>query len=128
VPPLRKERERAEASEIVAHLGPLLDVRAALATKFEAQLSELAALAALYRTTVQETVALGNLLGAPTGGHLHQHLNMVTARRLLLGLRPALMAEFSHLPIHPEPLMPLADADAAKSMRERVGAPGAATA
>ena len=112
----------------MAHLGPLLDVRAALATKFEAQLSELAALAALYRTTVQETVALGNLLGAPTGGHLHQHLNMVTARRLLLGLRPALMAEFSHLPIHPEPLMPLADADAAKSMRERVGAPGAATA
>lgn len=121
VQPLKDERTLIEAQEVAVHLGPMLALREALAALFEAQAAELATTAALYRNIVNGSLRLGWLLNVPTVLYrLNQTVDVVVARRLLLRLRPELMAEFSDLRSSFEDPLPKADAEATAEMRAHV--------
>jgi chromosome segregation ATPase len=121
VTPLQEQRKKIEAREVAAHLGPLLDIRAALADLFEAKLSELAQISRLYRETVKESVRLGGLLNVPMGQqHANRDAHAIAARRLLAVLRSELFPEFQYLQVTPEEPFGKQDAEGTAQLRTRI--------
>lgn len=120
VPLLKEQRTKVEAHEVAEHLGPLLEVRAALAELVEAQAAQLAKTASLYRSTVKESVRLAALINVPTGNHANQHVDIIVARRLLISLRGEVGPEFQSLRITPEDPLGKQDPEATAHLRAAV--------